>query len=44
MTGPPEDYDSGGILTPGWTLATNTSGQPESVLTADEFPQDGDEP
>lgn len=43
MTARPEDYDNGGILTPGCTLTTNTSGQPELVLTADELPQAGDE-
>ena len=28
----PEPYDNGGVLQPGVTAATNTSGQPERVV------------
>jgi len=45
MTTPPSRYDAGGILTPGMTVTVNTSGQPERVLTPDQFDDhdDGDE-
>ena len=33
----PGGYDSGGMLNPGYTLAMNTSGKPEHVLTGDQF-------
>ncbi|MEU1309511.1 transglycosylase SLT domain-containing protein [Streptomyces cinnamoneus] len=33
---PPKGYDRGGLLQPGATLAVNSSGRPEAVLTADE--------
>lgn len=32
----PAPFDNGGILRPGVTVATNTSGQPEPVLRPDE--------
>ncbi|MDQ3760969.1 MAG: hypothetical protein M3460_04520 [Actinomycetota bacterium] len=30
-------FDSGGILSPGWTLARNATGRPEGVFTSDQL-------
>jgi hypothetical protein len=38
----PQPYDNGGLLQPGATLTTNTTGEPEPVIALGQ--QDGDEP
>ena len=35
--GAPKAFDVGGLLQPGWTVAQNTSGQPEMVFTAPQW-------